>query len=273
MGDGFHVCIGGHLMFMRTVLASVFFAVAGSAAAGAAEPAHQYQNFNQLDGKPIGVLTGTLFEPLVNNTLERTQLEYYDQFAAMLKDLRDGKLEAIVDDEPGLRFVASQDSRYRVLPDRLATYNYAMLFNFDKKELLAEWNAELSAMIASGEIEALVEKWMSGNGGPTADYERYSGTSLVRLSVFTESPPFVFRDMQNNIVGIDIEIAEIICRRLGYRLEVSHAGFDALFDALMDGRADVIASAITIIDERKMLGNFSIPYYQGGAAAMVRSGE
>ncbi len=260
-------------MTMRIIFAIICISFAGTAALGAAEPAQRYENFTQLDGKPIGVLTGTLFEPLVNDTLERTQLEYYEQFAVMLKDLRDGKLEAIVDDEPGLRFVASHDKRYRVLPDRLATYDYAMLFNFDKKELLAEWNAELSAMLASGEIDALVEKWMSGNGGPTADYERYSGTSLVRLSVFTESPPFVFRDMQNNIVGIDIEIAEIICRRLGYRLEVSHAGFDALFDALMDGRADIIAAAITVIDERKLLGNFSIPYYQGGAAAMVRSGE
>jgi ABC-type amino acid transport/signal transduction systems, periplasmic component/domain len=110
---------------------------------------------------------------------------------------------------------------------------------------------------------------VGGGGEPTADFERYSGSKLVRLGVFTEAPPFVFRDLQNNIVGVDIEIVEHICRRLGYRLEVNPMSMDSLFDSLIDDTSDVIAASISITDERRQLGIFGTPYYKAGVSALV----
>lgn len=259
---------------MKTIIfyAVMFCSICGDASAAAAESGGnkpRIEKFSDLDGGRIGVLTGTLFEYLVNDTLERTQLFYYDKLDEMLRALREDRLDCIVDDETALRYVASRDARYRVVEDRLAEYDYAFLFSLDRADLREKFDAELSDMLASGEVAELSAKWMRGEGAPTADYERYSGTALVRLTVFTEAPPMVFRDMQNNIVGIEVEIVERICRRLGYRLEVSHSGFDAMFDVLADGRADLIASSLAITEERKQAGIFGIPHSRGGACSLV----
>lgn len=241
------------------------------AAAGDAGGKGRIETFSDLDGKRIGILTGTLFEYLVNRTLDHTQLFYYEKLDDMLRDLQNGELDGIVDDEPALRYVASRDPRYRVIGEQLETYEYALLFNKNCGDLAEKFDAELASMVESGEIARLVAKWMAGDGAATADFKRYSGSRLVRLAVFTESPPFVYRDKQNNIVGIDVEIVETICRRLGYRLEVSHTGFDGLFDALEENRADVAAASLTVMEERKPFGIYSVPYYSGAACAMVRA--
>lgn len=246
--------------------------IAVCALAGFAGPAAaaSYDKFSDIDGKRIGVLTGTLFDYLVNATLEQTQLFYYDTIDTMLHDLRMDKLDCIVDDEPSLRYIASRAPRLRVIPDTVKSYDYAMLFRKDAPELAAEFNRELEAMIADGTVAALTGKWLRGEGGPTADSERYSGNKLVRLGVFTEAPPFVYRDMQGNIVGIDIELVEHICRRLKYRLEVIPMSMDALFDSLDAGKTDVVAASISVTNDRKDLGIFGVPYYTAGVTALVR---
>lgn len=257
---------------MRLILFSSFVVIvfiSGLCGAFAAEPEKRYEKFADLDGKRIGVLTGTLFESLVNNILERTQVFSFDTQSEMLRALRGGELDCVVDDEPALRFIAAKDSRYRVLEESLAEFEYGFLFSEDKPEYVGAFNAELSALKESGELGKLVAKWQAGEGGPTADFERYSGDPLVRMMVFTEAPPFAYDDMQGNIIGIDVELAEIICRRLGYRLDVTRTGFDGMFDAILDGRADVIAASLSITEDRKEYGTFSIPYAGGGVCAMV----
>lgn len=228
-----------------------------------------YRKFSDIDGKRIGVLTGTLFDYLVNSTLEQTRLFYYDALDPMLRDLRDGKIDCVVDDEPALRHLAMRDPRYRLVPDNAVTFEYAMLVRDEEPELAVEFNRVLEELLEEGVVAELVDKWMRGDGEATADSERYSGSRLVRLGVFTEAPPFVFRDALHNIVGIDIELAERVCRRLGYRLEINAMSMDSLFDALADNTADIVAASIAVTDERKQLGTFTIPYYQAGPAALV----
>lgn len=250
--------------------ASLLLIAAGLAGTGAAaEKAKRYEKFADLDGKRIGVLTGTLFETLVNNTLERTQMFNFETVNDSLRALRSGQIDCIVDDEPALRFIAENDSRYRLLDDNLAEYEYGFLFNENHPELVEKFNAELSELKKSGELEKLIGKWKDGDGRPTADYERYSGNPLVRLTVFTETAPFAYRDLQGNIIGLDVELIEIICRRLGCRLDVTAAGFDAMFDSLLEGKSEVIAASLSITEDRKQLGIFTIPYYRAGVTALV----
>lgn len=251
-------------------LPAVFLAVSSAVSPlSAGEAAAPYQKITDIDGKRIGVLTGTLFDYLVNDSLDHTQLFYYDTLDPMLGDLNGGKLDCIVGDEPGLRSIAARDPRYRVIPDGFRSYEYALLFQEDETELASEFDRELEAMRKEGLIDALIAKWMRGDGEATADTERHSGSRLVRLGVFTEAPPFVFRDLQNNIVGIDIEIVEHICRRLGYRLEVTPMSMDSLFDSLAEDTSDVVAASISITNERRQLGIFGVPYHKADVTALV----
>ena len=95
-----------------------------------------------------------------------------------------------------------------------------------------------------------------------------------KLTMATEAtfPPYEYYD-GDKIVGIDAEIAQAICDKLGYKMEVKNLGFDALIPALKSGQIDLIAAGMDATDERKKQIDFTDVYYQGGYTIVVPTGN
>ena len=79
------------------------------------------------------------------------------------------------------------------------------------------------------------------------------------LLVGTEStyPPFEFRTPENELVGYDIDIVNIIAERLGKKIEWVDMSFDGLIPALMTHKIDIIAACMRASPERKKKIDFS----------------
>ena len=82
--------------------------------------------------------------------------------------------------------------------------------------------------------------------------------------------PFSFVDGSQKAVGFDIELASYVAQKLDMKLEIVNMEFGALIPALSSGKVDMIASCITITEERAKKVLFSEPYYIGGIAALVK---
>lgn len=98
----------------------------------------------------------------------------------------------------------------------------------------------------------------------------------VVLKVGTEPtfPPFEVLDPKTDkIMGFDIDLIEAIAAESGYKVEVQDLGFDALIPALQSGTIDIIASGMTITDERKEQIDFTAPYINAGLALAVAEGN
>ena len=97
------------------------------------------------------------------------------------------------------------------------------------------------------------------------------------LTMCADSPfaPFEFEDPSTptGYSGFDIDMMTAIADKLGLKLEVKDADFDALQSgaALAAGTCDVGASAITITEERKVSLDFSDPYYDSLQSLLVPS--
>ena len=74
-------------------------------------------------------------------------------------------------------------------------------------------------------------------------------------------------------VGFDIDLAQAVCDKLGYKMEVKNLGFDALIPALKSGQIDLIAAGMDATDERKKQIDFTDVYYQGGYTIVVPTGN
>lgn len=64
--------------------------------------------------------------------------------------------------------------------------------------------------------------------------------------------------------GIDVELMQGFAESLGVELEIhtlETPGYAPLIPALLEGRVDLIASSLTINDERRQLVDFSQPYF------------
>jgi polar amino acid transport system substrate-binding protein len=93
----------------------------------------------------------------------------------------------------------------------------------------------------------------------------------LRVGTSPDYPPFESLDENNNIVGFDIDLVNLIGEDLGVEVEIVGQSFDGLIPALIAKQIDVIAAGLTITDERKESVDFSTPYISGPNVIVTRT--
>jgi len=71
--------------------------------------------------------------------------------------------------------------------------------------------------------------------------------------------PYEYKE-GGEVVGIDADIANAICEKLGYKLVIDDMDFEAIITAVTSGKADFGMAGMTITDERKQSVDFTDPY-------------
>ena len=91
------------------------------------------------------------------------------------------------------------------------------------------------------------------------------------LTMITESgfAPYEYLD-GGAIVGVDVDICRAIADKLGKKLVVQDAKFDAVIPSVISGKADLAAAGITVTEDRKKSVDFSIPYVKSGIVIISR---
>ena len=82
-----------------------------------------------------------------------------------------------------------------------------------------------------------------------------------KLVVYTEAgfAPYEFY-YNNEIVGVDIEIAKLVAEKMGKTLQLEDVNFDTICGAVKTGKADLGIAGITIRADRAEEVDFSKPY-------------
>jgi len=75
-------------------------------------------------------------------------------------------------------------------------------------------------------------------------------------------PPFTYIDNNDNPVGFDIDCVNWIAKEMGFEVKHIPIPWDSIIVELLAGKIDLIASGMTITEERKKLVDFTIPYWQ-----------
>ncbi|MEG0875432.1 MAG: transporter substrate-binding domain-containing protein [Clostridiales bacterium] len=75
-----------------------------------------------------------------------------------------------------------------------------------------------------------------------------------------EFPPFEYRDDQNNVAGVDVDIANEIAKDLGVKLVVEDVNFDSIVTSIQAGKAAFGAAGMTVTPEREKNVDFSTKY-------------
>ena len=101
-----------------------------------------------------------------------------------------------------------------------------------------------------------------GTAGTASDANTDAAKKLV-MGTNASFPPYEFVDDNNNIVGIDAEIAKAVAEKMGYTLEIKDMEFDSLITAVQSGAIDFALAGMTVTDERKESVNFSDTYATG----------
>ena len=85
-------------------------------------------------------------------------------------------------------------------------------------------------------------------------------------------PPYEYWD-GDQMVGIDVEIAEAVCADMGYELNKLDMDFNAIINAVTSGKADFGMAGMTVTEERQQSVAFSISYATGVQSIIVKEGS
>ncbi len=103
--------------------------------------------------------------------------------------------------------------------------------------------------------------------GRSLDDIRASGELVVGVDIPYGVMEFIGPD--GKPAGIDIDIASSISAKLGVTPKFETIPFGELFDALNEGRIDLIVSAVTITPDRQKTMLFSVPYLSANTVLAV----
>ncbi len=117
-----------------------------------------------LNGKIIGVQTGTTSEFTAEEITGKSNLVQYKTFLSAIMDLQKNKVDAVIVDKPaGTAILASlADDSLEIVDMGLPAEWYGIEVNKENPELLEKINAALKELEAEGFYEELAMKYFSG---------------------------------------------------------------------------------------------------------------
>lgn len=91
---------------------------------------------------------------------------------------------------------------------------------------------------------------------------------VLIMGTNAEFPPYEYIE-NNEIVGIDVEIAAAIAEKLGLELRVENMEFDSIISSVKGGKIDIGAAGMTVTPERLEEVNFTTTYATGVQVVIV----
>ncbi len=105
-----------------------------------------------------------------------------------------------------------------------------------------------------------------GSKGITLEQVKANGELVMATS--PDFPPFESLE-GTEVVGIEVEIMELVAKDLGVTLKMEQMDFDSVLIGIQAGKYDVAVSGITATEDRKKNMLFTDPYYEAAQAIVV----
>ncbi|MCG7656649.1 basic amino acid ABC transporter substrate-binding protein [Wielerella bovis] len=114
-------------------------------------------------------------------------------------------------------------------------------------------------------------------GGSSGSNQTASATSdsasgsvkVLKVGTDASFAPFESMNEKQEIYGFDIDLLNEMAKVGGFKLEFKHTPWDGIFASLNNRDVDIVASAVTITDERKNTMDFTDSYYKITQVVMV----
>ncbi|KRR21566.1 ABC transporter substrate-binding protein [Bradyrhizobium lablabi] len=92
----------------------------------------------------------------------------------------------------------------------------------------------------------------------------------LRVAIVPNYPPLEFKDpATNTLTGFDVELGEVLGRKLGIKIAWQETSFDQMMPAITSGRVDAILSGMTDLASRQDSATF-VDYLRNGPRFFVQ---
>ncbi|MDR2530243.1 MAG: transporter substrate-binding domain-containing protein [Oscillospiraceae bacterium] len=175
---------------------------------------------------------------------------------------------------------ASASVAWFVLPEALATEEYAIGFRKEDEALTRLVNETLVELKNDGTLAKISTDWFGKDittipaekpvyEAPTAEADDSASRTVLILGLDASFPPMGYDD-NGTIVGFDIDVAKALCAKLGWELKLQAIDWNAKELELNSGNIDCIWNGMTKTDERDASMSLSVPYMNNEQIIVTR---
>jgi len=100
---------------------------------------------------------------------------------------------------------------------------------------------------------------------------RIADSGTLRVGMSAGQPPYNMKNRDGKIIGMDVDLAQLLARALEVELEIVEMPFSRLLDSLESGKVDLVMSGMTATLQRNMRAAFVGPYMLSGKSILARS--
>ena len=263
---------------MKTLkkVAALVMAVCMTAALAACGKAAENTVFSvdDLPGKTIGVQLGTTGDIYASDyEAEGSTIERYNKGNDAVQALKQGKIDCvIIDSQPAQAFV-EKNPELTILEEEFAVEEYAMCISKENTELKDAINAALAELKSEGTLDAIISNYIGDDTKGKNPYvspegvDRSNGKLVMATNAAFE--PYEYYEGEQ-IVGIDADMAQAICDKLGYELVIEDMEFDSIINAVQSGKADIGVAGMTVTEDRLKSIDFTDSYTTATQVIIVR---
>lgn len=130
-------------------------------------------------------------------------------------------------------------------------------------ELKQDINDAITVIEENGVLDSIINNWLV-EGNTTSAYKKSSTNTekngTLKVATSANFAPYEFKDDNNNIIGLDIDVMQAICDVLNKKLVIEDMNFDSVIASVVSGKCDIAISGITVTEERKKSVDFSNTY-------------
>ena len=94
---------------------------------------------------------------------------------------------------------------------------------------------------------------------------------VVMVGTDAAYAPFESQNEKGEIVGLTIDVVNAVAKKAGIEVKFVNTPWEGIFNALGQGDRDMIASSVTITDERKQTMDFTDPYFDAVQLIAVKA--
>ena len=225
---------------------------------------------DDLAMKKIGVPMGTVYDTFVPQRLPAASVQLYNDTSDLAIALKTGKIDAVFDNLDAVNTLIKDNPDLALLADDVMTTPIGVGFNKNNPALRARFNDFLAKAKADGSFETLYKRWYESDLSAVkpVKFPSFPDGEKVTLGINMSTLP-ITGYIDGEYTGFDVELIQTFAYKENMNLQILTMDFGAMIPALAAGKVDMIATSISITDERKQQIDFSDPYMDDKTGVMV----
>jgi len=226
-------------------------------------------------GKKIGMNTGTIWEPLITD-IAQAKPTYYNTLEESYLDIRNGIIDGVMTDLSIVKIYLNtpegNDMTYSEIPFDL--FNSPMGAISLDTDLLQLFNEFLQQITNDGTLKMLKDYWFGSSINLALPMPPIESSKIInrkiKVATIDQTVPFSFLDAQGELKGYCIDLMRRFAAKEHLDIHYIVLDFGSLIPTIVNHRADIAITNISITEDRKKRVRFSDPIYfdQAGILAL-----